>query len=271
VRLGLADTDMTLEMIDDVEKIKTKADFDLIQNGYVDENGNPVQPETYDSDSVWSYEAGAKGRLLGGKLVLDGSVYRVEWKDIQSNVSLPNCAYNFVDNLGSATSEGFDLAFQYLLTEHFTLSGAYGYNDPRFDEDATSPGGVVIHAKGGAVPDAGAPQTLSLTGEFAMPIGRVEGYARLDYSYSEEWRRVGEMVASDPFYDPRLKPTESYAITNLRLGARMDNFDVSLFVQNLTNEAPRLELSAGSYYDPQDWSDIALRPRTLGLTVTWRQ
>ena len=78
------------------------------------------------------------------------------------------------------------------------------------------------------------------------------------------------MVASDPFYDPRLQPTEAYAITNFRLGARIDSYDVSLFVQNLTNEAPRLELSAGSYYDPQDWSDIALRPRTLGLTVTWR-
>ncbi len=195
-------------------------DFDLIQNGYVDENGNPFQPETFDSDSVWSYELGAKSRLLDGKLYLDGSVYRIEWKDIQANVSLPNCAYNFVDNLGTATSEGFDIAFSYLVTERLTLSGAYGYNDPSFDEDATSPGGAVIFAGGSAVPNAGAPETFSLTGEYVMPIGAYQGYARLDYTWSAEWRRVGDQVPTDPFYDPRLKPTESYGLVNLRLGVQ---------------------------------------------------
>jgi hypothetical protein len=55
------------------------------------------------------------------------------------------------------------------------------------------------------------------------------------------------------------------------LGGRFGSSDVSLFVQNLTNETPRLELSASDYYDPQDWSDVALRPRTWGLTATWRR
>ncbi len=251
-------------------RVPAICDFDLIQNGYVDENGNPFQPETFDSDSVWSYELGAKSRLLDGRLYLDGSVYRIEWSDIQANVSLPNCAYNFVDNLGNATSDGFDFAFSYLITERFSLSGAYGYNDPSFDEDATSPGGAVIFAGGSAVPNAGAPETFSLTGEYSMPIGAYQGYARLDYTWSAEWRRVGDQVPTDPFYDPRLKPTESYGLVNLRLGLQFGDWDVSLFGQNLTNEAPRLELSASSYYDPQDWSDVALRPRMIGLTATWR-
>jgi outer membrane receptor protein involved in Fe transport len=251
-------------------RVPAICDFDLIQNGYVDENGNPIQPETYDSDSVWSYELGAKSRLFDGRLYLDGSVYHVEWSDIQANVSLPNCAYNFVDNLGNATSEGFDIAFSVLVTERFTLSGAYGYNDPSFDEDATSPGGAVIFAGGSSVPNAGAPETFSLTGEYMLPLGAYQGYARVDYTWSAQWRRVGDQVPTDPFYDPRLKPTESYGLLNLRLGVQFGDWDVSLFAQNLTNEAPRLDLSASSYYDPQDWYDVALRPRTIGLTATWR-
>jgi iron complex outermembrane receptor protein len=251
-------------------RVPAICDFDLIQNGYVDEDGNPFQPETFDSDSVWSYELGAKSRLLDGRLYLDGSVYRIEWSDIQANVSLPNCAYNFVDNLGNATSEGFDIAFSFLVTERLTLSGAYGYNDPSFDEDATSPGGAVIFAGGSAVPNAGAPETFSFTGEYTMPIGASQGYVRLDYAWSAEWRRVADQVPTDPFYDPRLKPTEAYGTLNLRVGMQFGNWDVSLFGQNLTNETPRLELSASSYYDPQDWSDVALRPRMLGLTATWR-
>jgi len=251
-------------------RVPAVCDADLIQNGYVDENGNPVQPETYDSDSVWSYEVGAKSRLLGGKLYLDASVYRIVWKDIQANVSLPSCSYNFVDNLGSATSDGFDIAFSVMATERLMLSGAYGYNDPRFDKDATSPGGEVIFAGGSAVPDAGAPETFSLTGEYTLPIGAYQGYARIDYTWSAQWRRVAEQVPTDPFYDPRLKPTAAYGLLNLRLGVQFGGWDVSIFGQNLTNEAPQLQRFASGYYDPQDWADVALRPRMLGLTATWR-
>jgi len=251
-------------------RVPAICDFDLIQNGYVDENGDPFQPETFDSDSVWSYELGVKSRLFGGRFYVDGSVYRIEWSDIQANVSLPNCAYNFVDNLGNATSEGFDIAVSYMATERLMLTGAYGYNDPRFDGDAISPGGAIIFADGSSVPNAGAPETFSFTGEYTLPLGAYQGYARLDYSWSAEFRRVGDQVPTDPFFDPRLKPQESFGLLNLRLGVQYNNWDVSLFAQNLTNESPRLELSASSYYDPQDWSDVALRPRMVGLTATWR-
>ncbi|MFM7274722.1 MAG: hypothetical protein ACKO4A_12860, partial [Gammaproteobacteria bacterium] len=153
----------------------------------------------------------------------------------------------------------------------FTLSGAYGYNDPTFDRDALSPGGRKIFSKGAGIPNAGPPQTLSLTGEYTMMIGGHEGYARLDYTYSSQLRRVGNQSPAAPFFDPRLKPTESYSLVNLRLGARIDAYDISFFVQNLTDETALLNLSASSYYDPQDWTNLALRPRSFGMMVTWRQ
>jgi len=252
-------------------RVPSICDYDLTVNGYVDDNGNPIQPETYKSDSVWSYELGAKSRLMNGRLTLDGSVYRVEWKDIQANVSLPNCSYNFVDNLADATSEGFDLAFQFMLTDQFTVSGAYGYNDPRFDKDALSPGGKKIFSEGAGIPNAGSPQTLSLTGEYTLMVDGYEGYARLDYTYSAQWRRVGNQSPAAPFYDSRLQPTGAYEIVNLRLGARFTDYDVSFFVQNLTDETALLNLSASSYYDPQDWTNQALRPRSFGMMVNWRQ
>ena len=55
-------------------RVPSICDFDLTNNGYVDANGNPTQPTTYKSDSVWSYELGSKNRI-SGRLVLDGSVY----------------------------------------------------------------------------------------------------------------------------------------------------------------------------------------------------
>jgi iron complex outermembrane receptor protein len=254
-------------------RVPSICDFDLTQNGYVDANGNPTQPTTYKSDSVWSYELGSKNRMWGGRLVLDGSVYYIKWKDIQANVSLPNCAYNFVDNLANATSKGFDLAFQLKATEHFGFEGAVGYNDATFDQDATSPNGQkVIYNGGSSIPDAGAPWTISVSGDYSIPVrAGFQGYARADYTYTTEWRRYGDTQPGTPYYDPRLKPIPAYGVLNLRLGTQFDAFDVSLFVDNVTNSAPDLELTSSTYYDPQDWQNLTLQPRTFGLTMTWRK
>ena len=252
-------------------RVPTICDQDLRTNGYVDANGNPIQPLTYKSDSVWSYEVGSKNRLLGGRLVLDGSIYWIKWKNIQTNVSLPSCSYNFVDNLANATSKGFDLALQLKATDRLELSGAFGYNKPTFDRDALSPGGVKIYTKGAGIPDAGAPITVSLSGEYVVPAaGGRQGYARADYTRTSEWRRTGNLDPGSGSYDSRLKPIPAYGVLNLRLGARINSIDVSLFVNNVTDSAPQLELFSSRSYDPQDWYDSTLRPRSYGVTFTWR-
>jgi len=253
-------------------RVPSICDYDLIQNGYVDADGNPTQPTTYKSDSVWSYELGSKNRMWDGRVVLDGSVYYIKWKNIQANVSLPNCAYNFVDNLANATSKGFDLAFQLKATEHLGFEGAVGYNDATFDQDARSPGGAVIYYGGSSIPDSGAPWTISASGDYSLPLTTgFQGYARADYTYTTQWRRYGDTDPGTPFYDPRLAPIPAYGVLNLRLGTTFDAFDVSLFVDNLTNSAPDLERTSSTYYDPQDWQNITLQPRTVGLTMTWRK
>jgi len=244
---------------------------DLINNGYVDAQGNPVQPTSYKSDSLWSYELGSKNRLFGGRLVLDGSVYVIKWKNIQTNVELPDCAYNFVDNLADATSKGFDLAFELKATEHLALSGSFGYNNPTFDHDALSPGGKAIYKGGSSIPDAGPPEAVSVSAEYSLPLatGRV-AYARVDYTHTTQWRRFGTDEYGTPSYDPLLQPIPAYGVCNLRFGARFGGFDVSAFVQNVANAAPALELTRSEIYDPQDWQNVTLRPRTYGLTAIWR-
>jgi iron complex outermembrane recepter protein len=253
-------------------RVPSICDYDLIQNGYVDAAGKPVQPTTYKSDSVWSYELGSKNRLFGGRLVLDGSVYEIKWKNIQANVELPNCSYNFVDNLANATSKGFDAAFQWRASQHLELDGAVGYNEATFDADAKSPGGKVVYNGGSSIPNAGAPWTVSLSAAYNVPIGqRYNGYARADFTYTTQWRRFGVTDPGTPYYDPRLKPIPSYNVLNLRFGTQFDGFDVSLFVENVTNSAPALELTSSTTYDPQDWQNVTLRPRTFGLTATFHK
>src|SRR5262249_28321290 len=53
-------------------------------------------PTAYSPDSLWSYELGAKDRLLDGHLGLDSSVYVLQWKSIQQSVRLPSCGFAYV-------------------------------------------------------------------------------------------------------------------------------------------------------------------------------
>jgi hypothetical protein len=56
------------------------------------------------------------------------------------------------------------------------------------------------------------------------------------------------------------------------LGARFGGLDVSLFLNNLFDANPLLMTRAnhGTYYDPQDWTAGALRPRVIGVTLAYR-
>jgi iron complex outermembrane recepter protein len=253
-------------------RVPSICDSELLTRGYVDVAGNPDQPTSYKSDSVWAYEVGSKNRMFNGRLVLDGSIYQINWKNIQTNVRLPNCAYNFVDNLADATSRGFDLAFQAAITRDFTLSGAVGYNNPKYDRDAVSPGGVVIERGGSSIADSGAPMTYSLSGEYVVPLAKShQAYLRVDWTHTSKWRAIDGEVPGTAAYDPLLSRVPPYSIANLRLGARFSGFDVSFFVQNLADAAPYLSLTHSNYYDPQDWQGSTVRPRTFGVTATWRQ
>ena len=81
-----------------------------------------------------------------------------------------------------------------------------------------------------------------MSGDYSIPFkSGFQGYARADYTYSTEWRRYGNTQPGTPYYDPRLKPIPAYGLLNLRLGTQFRAFDVSLFVNNVTNSAPDLD------------------------------
>jgi len=82
----------------------------------------------------------------------------------------------------------------------------------------------------------------------------------------------GAALYGAPQYDPLLFPNPAYSITNARLGWRVGGADISVFVNNLANAHPLLSamFEHSTVFDSQDWTFSALRPRTYGLTVTYR-
>jgi len=78
-------------------------------------------PPSYNSDSVWSYEIGAKMRFADNRIQIDGSVFHIDWNNIQTATNINGCGSGETLNLGAATSNGFDLDVDANVTSQLSL------------------------------------------------------------------------------------------------------------------------------------------------------
>ncbi|MDB5577057.1 MAG: TonB-dependent receptor [Bradyrhizobium sp.] len=228
-------------------------------------------PNTYNSDSVWSYEGGAKSVLFNGKLRVDASVFNINWRNIQREVLLAACGGAFITNLGAAQSTGFDASLDWRLSRQLTLSASLGYANARLTQNAfgsTPPGGTptAYGYKGDKI--GGPPWNWTVSGEydFKLPFYR-KGYARFDYQHSAPGVPIDYKVAGA---DPTIPSAQATNEISLRAGVRMGGADLSLFVNNLLDEAPILTTSRFTTTLSQPYFQSTLRPRTAGMTLTYR-
>lgn len=226
-------------------------------------------PTEYNSDSLWSYEAGAKAKL--GRLRFEASAYHVDWSDIQSYVQFSGCASGFIANLGAAKSNGFDINVSAAPLPGLSLNAAVGYNKTRYKSSIVT-NGVYLVEKGAVVSDV-PPWKITLTGEYSAPIGSGEGYLRFIHEYRS--RNNGRFARFDnpqaSGYDPTLSENDGFGETSARIGYRGKTLDASVFVNNLFDNSPRLNLTRNGLATDPTYYAQTIRPRTFGLTVTYRQ
>jgi len=242
-------------------------DLDLHQLGY------SSAPTTYNSDSVWSYEIGSKNRFLNGHVSVAASGYIIKWKNIQTDFALPTCGYDFVDNAGNATAKGFDLSVDVSPVQGLVITGAVGYTKATFDQTVTR-GTDSVFPRGSGVPGASAPWNTSVSGAYNLPpIGNLNFYTRLDFTYTSRERRAGQTQPGAFAYNALLKQVPAYSTLNARIGATFGRYDLSAFVTNITDAHPYLALLPASRPIQNDpvWSALTLRPRTIGLTLSIKQ
>ncbi|MFL5238704.1 MAG: TonB-dependent receptor [Rhizomicrobium sp.] len=251
--------------------------YGTIAKGYRIGGANPLfpisfcteiteEPTSYNSDSVVSYELGSKDKFFD-RLQLGGSVFYLEWNNIQQAVALPSCGFRFITNVGSAISKGFELEGEWLATDHLDFDFSLGYTDSYYSTTSVS-AGLVQAIKGDKLP--GSPWTFSLGIQYSQPIMGYDSFIRLDYAFNS--RETGLSPERDPLttlFDPGLVPQPETNIVNLRAGTTIDRFGISLFAENLLNSHPQLDLNH------QDSSTLlfeaqTLRPRTIGITAVYR-
>jgi iron complex outermembrane receptor protein len=251
------------------QRVPITCNTDVADFGYVDGNGNPQQPLEYKSDSVWSYELGSKNRLFDGRVAIDASAYQVKWKDIQTSLFLPTCFEAFVANTGEAKSEGFDVGVMLLPLPGLSVTANAGYNKSKYTVSGVAPSGAIIVPKGSFVQGSPPPWTYSVSAQYDFSVADSRTvYVRSDLTYSGAQRLSGATDPTNASFDEELKPTGSYSILSARVGTELFGADVSIFANNLTNEAPDLGLN--NSFNAYTYTSQTLRPRTIGLSAFYR-
>jgi iron complex outermembrane recepter protein len=243
-------------------------------------------PGQYGSDSLWSYEIGAKNTFFDHRLEVDTSVFYIDWNNIQQNVYLPACGEQFTANLGKAKSEGGDMEVLYKPLEALTLDFTAAYTDARYTKtscagilsyngsDCVAPGlsAAPIASNGNAL--LGAPWSFTGSAQYQFPewSGR-RPYLRVDFQHSTAQRSLlPGQDSQNALYDTTLPGLPVVNNLSARAGLRFDAFDVSLYANNITNANPLMFEARDIAYTPTDTLYFArgVRPRTLGLTAIYR-
>lgn len=234
--------------------------------------GLTAAPETYDSDTVWSYEVGTKNKLFDNRVTFSASGYYIDWSNIQRQVSL-QCGFFFIANTGSATSKGFDASIDAEPIDGLRLSLSTAYNKATYNEDIF--GGIVdtvtgeralLLSKGDRI--GVAPWTVHLGGEYRFNIGGSnEGFMRADYDYRSSFQGAAKPPAVN--FDPLFERIPSTHFVSLRAGADLDRWNLSVFVDNVANTKKVTGYGHTSVVAPLV-VHTQQRPRTIGITASYR-
>jgi outer membrane receptor protein involved in Fe transport len=232
----------------------------------------PNQPGPYNGDSVWSFELGNKNRLLGGRLSLDGSIFYVDWSQIQQQIYFTSCSFGFIANTGSAESKGFDFSTRYAITEALTAGLSVSYTDAKITKTVTFDGATLVQ-KGdavGTIPAVGSPWNLNAMLEYGFHVADHNAYLRAEGLYhSENPGPFNSYHPGSPLYNPTIPPNPAYEQFNARLGIQLPKLDLSVYTNNITNQHPPL----GRFIETPTvgiYTDTTLRPRTYGVTATYK-
>jgi iron complex outermembrane recepter protein len=241
--------------------------------------GIASSPATYNSDTVSSFEVGAKNNF-DNRVKIASSIYYIKWNNIQQTVVPPICQISFITNLGEAVAKGADIQAEVAFTDSLTMELSAGYTDARYTQDSRlSPvESQPVVSSGDAIQGQSAqpapPVTVSIGLEYTFSLFNRDSFVRVDDEYQgrAKWASAVQDSSTLQFdaANYTLSPTN---FASARAGMTFGGWQVAAFCDNLadTHTVTNYDWTI----DPGDGTSrlqrqFTFRPRTIGLTFTYR-
>jgi outer membrane receptor protein involved in Fe transport len=185
-------------------------------------------PPGFGSDSITNYELGLKASLFERRLTASGSIYRIDWSDIQVSQfanSATGLRFTYRGNGGEAKVEGAEFEMTAHPTEALQFGLGFSYNDSRLTQDLPIPTQGLAGDPLPYVPE----WTGSVNARYARPILEEgwEAFIGGDWSYTDE--TANRLRSTDRYY----RKLEAYDILNLRAGIQGNGWTTVLSVDNV--------------------------------------
>ena len=244
-------------------------------NGRVSSNGDisvtvggvtTVVP-SFAPEKVWTYEVGAKGTFMNGRLMLAADYFYSDYKDFQARVGNGNntgLAGSFpVLNAGKLRIQGIEFEATARPTDALTLSASLGWLDAKYkqfdDPRRVPPASFSCNPTGTAItcqPAFAPPLTLRFAADYRMPLSD-----HVSLTLGGDARFVDHQFLS---VDNRPGLTENgYWLGNLYAQLDFDRFYLRGMIKNVGNALYKTDgqefSSVGNiqtvyYGDPRTWN-----------------
>jgi len=233
-------------------------------------------PSQADSETVLSYEAGAKTELFDDRVRANISVYAFELEGQQLTIvgGLTNDVSLF--NADKSEGYGFEADIEAAPAQNILMTAGLSYNKTEFKDDViiapgcgapctildaavfASDGGTLLgyNISGNAFPNA--PEWIAnVTARYGVPVPGGEIYGYTDWAFKGETNFF--------LYDSIEFGQEGYWEGGLKAGFKSDRgYDASVFVRNILDEEA---LEGG--IDFNNLTGFVNEPRTYGIQLRW--
>lgn len=240
----------------------TEMAYFRVATGYVPGGPNDVLPNntlpsSYTSSTTTNYEVGLKSSFDQGHFTVDVDAFHIDWDKVQLETLVG--AFAGITNGGAAGSDGLEWNFQYVPLQGLKLSVNGAYTDARLTANAPANVGGL---KGDRLPYS-ALWSGAANADYERPItDSVSAFIGGNYGFT------GSRNADFSNPGPR-QHLPAYGTLNLRAGINSDNWTLTLFVKNVTNEVGIVAVSAETAAGGAGLQSAAVTPpRTIGLTLS---
>ena len=241
--------------------------YGLISRGYKAGgiNSEPsLQPQdrAFNTELMWNFEIGLKGTWMNGHLQGQLSAFNQERKDIQIKQSLvsereDSFASDFVDYIGNSargSNYGLELETIWMVNPRLSVFMNLGLLETEYN----IPGAELLNRR----EQAHAP-TYQL-------------YLGAEYILNDNLSLNLEMEGKDEFYlsSSHQERSDSFELFNLRLNYDFDEWDISLWIRNFTDENVIVRGFGGFGNDPRKFYATEPyyqygEPKSLGLSARY--
>lgn len=259
--------------------------------------GEPFFPNQYSPDTMTNYELGFRSTIMEGAGRFNATVFYMDWEDYQlemvdpaygydncpdSDEPIPNvCGQPWqvsIGNAGDAHILGVNAEFDWAISQNWTFGINAEWLEAENDTDLR-PLGVDINDGDDLPTVAEWTGAAWLNYEQSMDyFGGSSFYARLQWSYrGDSINKIENDPADGSSANPQLEIPES-DVGDFLMGVRGDSWEVSAFVNNLTDEravynnSSLFEWAHGNSAEGRDHTEQLYinRPREYGIRVIKR-